>query len=94
MTNRTGFRLSIIAALTLVIGALGMSSAQAAGGQCTGTLAQYQAAIQQIQVLSAKANAAADQNPIYLSDVAYYDSAMADAQRCLKTLSSMTTASR
>ena len=95
--SRTGFRTSIFAALTIVICAFNASSpAQAAGtqAQCNGTLAQYDAAIKQIEAASAKAQAMADQNPIYISDVQYYASALAGAERCYKSLSPVTTVSR
>jgi hypothetical protein len=95
--SRTGYRTSIIAALTLVICAVIVSSpAQAAGtdAQCAGTAAQYDAAIKQIEAASAKAEAMADQNPIYISDVQYYASALAGAQRCFKSLSPVATVSR
>jgi hypothetical protein len=95
--SRTGYRTSIIAALTFVICAVIASSpAQAAGAdaQCAGTAAQYDAAIKQIENASAKAEAMADQNPIYISDVQYYASALAGAQRCFKSLSPVATVSR
>ena len=90
------YRTSIFAALTLAICAgIGFSSsAQAADTQCSGTLAQYGAAVQQLQAFSAKAEALADQNPLYISDVVYYASALAQAQRCVKNLSTMATVSR
>jgi hypothetical protein len=95
--SRTGFRTSIIAALTFVICAVIASSPAQAGGtdtQCTGSAAQYDAAIKQIESASAKAEAMADQNPIYISDVQYYASALAGAQRCFKSLTPVATVSR
>jgi hypothetical protein len=93
--SRTGYRTSIVAALAFAICAFSLSSpAQAAQAQCAGTAAQYDAAIKQIAVSSAKAEAMADQNPIYISDVQYYASALADAQRCFKSLSPVATVSR
>ena len=93
---RTTHRTGIFAALTLAMCGIGLSSpAQAAAAtQCTGTLAQYGATIKQLETFSAKAQALADQNPIYISDVEYYASALADAQRCAKNLSTMATVSR
>ena len=65
-THRTG----IFAALTLAICGISLASpAQAAATQCTGTLAQYGATIKQLETFSAKAQALADQNPLYISDV-------------------------
>jgi hypothetical protein len=90
-THRTG----IFAALTLAICGISLSSpAQAAGIQCTGTPAQYGATIKQLETFSAKAQALADQNPLYISDVEYYASVLAEAQRCAKNLSTMATVSR
>ena len=92
---RTTHRTSIFAALTLAICGFGLSSpAQAAGTQCTGTLAQYGATIKQLETFSAKAQALADQNPLYIADVEYYASVLADAQRCAKNLSTVATATR
>ena len=94
--TRIGYHTSFIAALTIAAFAFAASSpAQAAGTtQCTGSAAQYEAAIHQIEASSAKAQAMADQNPIYISDVAYYESVLADAQRCHKQLAPIATVSR
>jgi hypothetical protein len=92
---RTMYRTGAFAALAFAV--CGLSSpAQAAGtpAQCTGTLAQYGATIKQLETFSAKAQALADQNPIYISDVEYYASVLAEAQRCAKNLSTMATVSR
>jgi hypothetical protein len=94
---RTAYRTGIFAALILAIGGLGLASPAQAGGantQCTSTLAQYGATIKQLEIFSAKAQALADQNPLYISDVEYYASVLADAQRCAKNLSTMATVSR
>jgi hypothetical protein len=92
---RSTYRTGIFAALTLAICGIGLSSpAQAAATQCTGTLAQYGATIKQLETFSAKAQALADQNPLYISDVEYYASALAQAERCAKNLSTMATVSR
>jgi hypothetical protein len=92
---RTTYRTGIFAALILAIGGISLSSpAQAAETQCTGTLAQYGATIKQLETFSAQAQVLADQNPLYISDVEYYASALAQAQRCAKNLSTMTTVSR
>jgi hypothetical protein len=93
---RSTYRTGIFAALTLAICAgIGFSSpAQAAETQCSGTLAQYGATIKQLETFSAKAQALADQNPLYISDVEYYASALAQAQRCAKNLSIVATVSR
>ena len=83
---RTSFRTGIFVALTLVVCGFALASPALATETCTGTVAQYSASIQQLQVYSAKANAMADQNPLYISDVEYYASALAQAQRCVRLL--------
>jgi hypothetical protein len=92
---RSTYRTGIFAALTLAICGISLSSpAQAAETQCTGTLAQYGSTIKQLETFSAKAQALADQNPLYISDVEYYASALAQAQRCAKNLGNIATVSR
>ena len=92
---RTTHRIGFVVALTLAICGSGLvSPAQAASTQCTGTLAQYDATIRQLETFSAKAQAQADQNPLYISDVEYYASALAQAERCAKALSPVATVSR
>ncbi|HLH94059.1 MAG TPA: hypothetical protein VKW08_02985 [Xanthobacteraceae bacterium] len=83
---RTSFRSGIFVALTLVVCGFALASPARAADTCTGTVAQYNASIQQLQAYSAKANAMADRNPLYISDVEYYASALAQAQRCAKLL--------
>jgi hypothetical protein len=90
---RSLYRTGIFAAATLAICGITLSSAQAADA-CTGTLAQYGATIKQLESFSAKAQALADQNPLYISDVEYYASALAQAQRCAKNLGNIATVSR
>jgi hypothetical protein len=91
---RSTYRTGVFAALALAVCGLA-SPAQAAGTtQCTGTPAQYGATIQQLETFSAKAQALADKNPIYISDVEYYASALAEAQRCAKNLGNVATVSR
>ena len=94
---RTTYRTSIFAALTLAACGFALAApVQAAetATQCTGTLAQYDATIRQLEVFSAKAQAMADQNPLYISDVEYYASALAQAQHCAKNLGTVATVSR
>jgi hypothetical protein len=94
---RSLYRTGLFAALTLAICGLGLSSpAQAAGTdtKCNGTLAQYGATIKQLETFSAKAQALADRNPLYISDVEYYASALAQAERCAKNLIPVATVSR
>jgi hypothetical protein len=91
---RSLYRAGIFAALTLAICGITLSSPAQAAETCTGTLAQYGATIKQLETFSAKAQALADQNPIYISDVEYYASALAQAQRCAKNLGNVATVSR
>jgi hypothetical protein len=91
---RSLYRTGIFAAATLAIGGISLSSPARAAESCTGTLAQYGATIKQLETFSAKAQALADQNPLYISDVEYYASALAQAQRCAKNLGNVATVSR
>jgi hypothetical protein len=91
---RTSFRSGIFAALTLVVCGFALASPAFAADTCNGTLAQYSASIRQLQVYAAKADALADQNPLYIADVEYYASALAQAQRCAKLLGPIATVSR
>ena len=93
-TQMTNIRASIFAGLTLVVCGFAFASPALAADTCTGTLAQYTASISQLQVFAAKADAMADQNPLYISDVEYYASALAQAQRCAKQLGPVATVSR
>jgi hypothetical protein len=86
--SRTG----IFAALAIAV--VGLSSPAQAADTCTGTLAQYGATIKQLETFSAKAQALADQNPLYIADVEYYASALAQAQRCARDLGNVATVSR
>jgi hypothetical protein len=89
----TRIRMSLIAALTLsVCGAL--SPVQAAETRCTGTPAQYTLAIKQFQASMAQAQVKADANPIYISDVEYYASVLAQAELCFRSLTPLATVSR
>jgi hypothetical protein len=91
---RSRYRTGIFAALTLAISGIALASPVQAAETCTATLAQYGATIKQLETFSAKAQALADQNPLYISDVEYYASALAQAQRCAKNLGIMATVSR
>ena len=85
--HRTGFAALMLAGILL-------SSPAQAAASCTGTLAQYTAAIKQLETFAAKAHALADQNPLYIADVEYYASALSDAQHCVKSLGAVATVSR
>ena len=89
-------RTGMIAALTLVACGINASSpAQAAETtQCTSPPAQYTATIQQLEAFAARAQALTEQNPIYESDLQYYISMLADAERCARSLSPVATVSR
>ena len=92
---RTTYRTGLFAALMLSACGIGLvPPAQAAGAQCTGTFAQYGATIKQLETFSAKAQAAADRNPLLIADVEYYASVLADAERCAKSLAAVATVSR
>jgi hypothetical protein len=90
----TRTRSSFIAALTLVVCGFALSPAQSAETQCNGTPAQYSAAIRHFQASVAQAQAQADVNPIYISDVEYYASVLAQAEHCIRSLTPVASASR
>ena len=90
----TSIRKSLIAAVTLVVCGLALSPAQGAETRCTGTPAQYTAAIRQFQASMVQAQAQADVNPIYISDVEYYASVLAQAEHCIRSLTPVATVSR
>lgn len=93
--SSTGLRTGIMAALMIgILGALTPAHAADNGTQCTLSLAQYDASIKQLAAASAKAEAMAEQNPIYESDVQYYAIVLAQAERCHKSLNPLTTVSR
>lgn len=89
----TKMRIALVAALVLCA-FIPVSAAQARDLKCTNTLAQYTEALPQIEVLAARANAKADENPLYISDVQYYASVVRDARQCIANLSPVTTAAR
>jgi hypothetical protein len=61
---------------------------------CTYTLAQHTEALRLLESEAAQARILADKNPLYESDVAYYDSVLRDARQCVKVLSPIVSASR
>ncbi len=85
--HRTGFAVLMLAAVAL-------STPAQAAGTCSGTLAQYSATIQQLEAYAAKAQLAAEQNPLLIADLEYYNSALTDAKRCAKSLGAVATVSR
>jgi hypothetical protein len=86
-------RIAIAAALMLCV-FIPMSAAQAGTYQCKHDLAQYTEALKVLESEAAQARANADRNPLYIADVAYYDSVLRDARQCVKTLMPLTTAAR
>lgn len=83
-----------LATVLMLCAFIPVSAAQARDLKCTNTLAQYSDALPQIEVLLARANAKADENPLYISDVQYYASVVRDAKQCIANLSPVTTAAR
>jgi hypothetical protein len=86
-------RIAIAAALVL-FAFIPVSAAQARDAQCTHTLAQYTEALRILELEAAKAQALAEQNPLYESDVAYYESVLKDARACVRTVKPLVAASR
>lgn len=87
-------RVSLVAALALAAGSAVSSAAPGANLQCTGTPAQYGAVIKQLEANAARAQALAEQNPIYISDVEYYAAVLAEARRCAAILGPVAANSR
>jgi hypothetical protein len=85
-----------IAAAALAFCAFLPLSAAAQGREvvCKYTPAQHAEALRMLEAQAAKARALADQNPLYESDVGYYDSALRDARACVKMLAPVVSASR
>jgi len=82
-------RIRVIVPAALMLAALNPTlspAAPAAGLQCSGTPAQYGAVIRQLEAGAARAQALAEQNPIYISDVEYYAAVLAEARRCAAVL--------
>ena len=87
-------KLRIAIAAALVLFAFVPVSAAARDTTCTHTLAQYTEALRMLEAEAAKARGLADRNPLYESDVAYYDSVLRDARACVKMLGPVVSASR
>jgi len=85
-------KLGIIFTTTLLLWSV--VTAQGRELTCSHTLAQYNVAIERFEMLAAQARAQAEQNPLYESDVAYYTAVLADAKKCVKNMSPVTTAAR
>jgi hypothetical protein len=87
-------RVSLLAAL--ILAACSAISSAAPGGslQCTGTPAQYGAVIKQLEANAARAQALAERDPIYISDVEYYAAVLGEARRCAAMLRPVATNSR
>ena len=86
-------RIAFAAALMLCV-FIPMSAAQAGTYQCKHSLDQYTEVLKVLEAEAAQARAKADQNPLYIADVGYYDSVLRDARQCMKSLTPLTTAAR
>ena len=62
--------------------------------KCTHTLSQYLEVVAQLETEAIKARTLADRNPLYISDVQYYDAVLADTKACIRNLSPVATAAR
>ena len=88
-------KLRIAIATALVLCAfIPVTAAQGRDLQCNHTLAQYTEALRMLETEAAKAQALAEQNPLYESDVDYYASVLRDARQCVRTLTPLVSASR
>jgi outer membrane lipopolysaccharide assembly protein LptE/RlpB len=86
-------------ALVLLAGACGFSVQASAEGstataRCNHTLAQYTDYAKQLGPFAERARQKADDNPLHLADVGYYNAELADAKHCIRNLSPIATASR
>lgn len=85
----------VAAAFAITIGlAFASVGAAAASSACTHSAADYARAIRHFETEAARAQALAERNPLYESDVAYYASALANARSCYRDLGPVATASR
>ena len=84
------FRIAIAAAALLGV----LIPVPAAALECKHTLAQHAEALRILEAEAANARVLADRNPLYESDVAYYDSVLRDARACVKMLGPVVSASR
>lgn len=83
------------AVFVLMVGvAFASGSAAASQVQCKYSAADYAQVIRHFESEAAKARTLADRNPLYESDVAYYNSALADARSCHRSIGPVATASR
>ena len=89
---RTGFAAALVACSFIFLphGSL----AQAGELACTHSLAQYNEAIRQFEAEAAKANALAQRDPLYASDVAYYELGAERRAAVREELSPVVSASR
>jgi len=62
--------------------------------ECKHTPAQHTEALRILEAEAAKARVLADRNPLYESDVAYYNSVLRAARACVKMLAPVMSASR
>jgi hypothetical protein len=84
----------IVLAAAVVLGGLFASAAQGRELTCNHTADEYKAAVAHFELQVAKARAQADQNPLYLADLGYYESVLTSAKQCARSVGPMTTASR
>ena len=90
----TAFRI-ITAALALAAGMAFIPGAAAASGlQCRNTVDQYSHAIRHFETEAARARVLAVQNPLYESDLAYFNSVLRDARACHRNLTPVAAAGR
>jgi hypothetical protein len=86
--------LRIVVAPFAALASLVFVTGGATASECRHTAAEYAQVIQHFESEAAKARALAGNNPLYDSDVAYYNSVLADARACQRQLTPVATASR
>ena len=85
-------RIAIAAALMLC--AFVPVGADARDLSCNQSLARHVEALRILEDKATKAQAMAQQNPLYEADVGYYTSVLRDARQCVKNLSTVVSVSR
>ena len=85
--------------VVLLAGACGFSAqavaeSSTANARCNHTLAQLTEYAKQLGPFADRARQKAEDNPLYLADVGYYNAELADAKQCIRNLAPIATALR
>jgi hypothetical protein len=81
--------------LVLLVGAFGLSAqAKATEPRCSHSLEQYAGYARELASFASRARQQADKNPLFESDVQYYEAELADVEKCINALASIAPAVR